>query len=180
MMLCQTAAYGIYPLEARIDGVIAVLGEAGLRTEDICVLLAPAHPIAEAVRDARVSSYDTTSGREVSEVLHWLSRFGAVIIPEVGFFVSSRVFLGAVLAPDTTKPGSTHLETLLGLGIPEPEASRYAERLTHDAVMLFVCCDGMPKSEWTRQVLRQTGAEEACCLGDVWERNESEGLRASV
>ena len=52
MILSTTAAYGIYPMEARIQAIIANLNEAGCPAEDVCMLMPPSHPMAQAVRDA--------------------------------------------------------------------------------------------------------------------------------
>jgi hypothetical protein len=137
MILSTTAAYGIYPMEASIQGIIANLNEAGCPAEDVCVLMAPSHPVAQAVRDAKFSPMTLNSDAPASELLHWLSRLGAVIIPGVAFFVGSRVFLRAVLAPCPATLSSASTERLLGLGFSQHEADRYADRLNHDGIMIF-------------------------------------------
>jgi hypothetical protein len=167
MILGTTAAYGIYSTEARIQEVIANLNEAGCPAEDVCILMAPSHPVAQAVRDAKFSPVSLNSDAPASALLQWLSRLGAVIIPGVAFFVGSRVFLRAVLAPCPATIGSASAERLMGLGFSPHEADRYADRLTHDGIMIFVCCGDETQSQWIREVLRQTGADEACCLEEA-------------
>ena len=166
MILSTTAAYGIYPTEARIHEIIANLNAAGCSAEDVCMLMAPSHPVAKVVRDAKISSA-LKSEAPASELLQWLSRLGAVIIPGVAFFVGSRVFLRAVLAPCPATIGSASAERLMGLGFSPDEADRYADRLNHDGIMIFVCCNDETQSQWIREVLRQTGADEACCLQET-------------
>jgi len=164
MILSTTAAYGIYPGEARIDEIIENLNHAGCPDEDVCVLLPPTHRVAQVVGDAKGAPGVLNSASPTLELLRLLSRFGAVIIPGVAFFVSSRVFLRAVLAPCPATLGSTCADKLIGLGLPPLEADRYGERLSRDAIIVFVCCSGATQSHWIREVLRRTGAEEVSCL----------------
>lgn len=51
--------------------------------------------------------------------------------------------------------------------IPPQEADRYGDRLSHDAIIVFVCCSGAARAQWIREVLRTTGAEEAACLQEA-------------
>jgi len=167
MILSTTAAYGIYPMEARVQEIIAQLNEVGCPAEDVCMLMAPSHPVAQAVRDAKFSPMTLHSDAPASELLQWLSRLGAVIIPGVAFFVGSRVFLRAVLAPCPATLSSASAERLMGLGFSPHQADRYADRLNHDGIMIFVCCSGEAQSQWIREVLRRSGADEACCLQEA-------------
>ncbi len=167
MILSSTAAYGIYPTEARIHEIIANLQEAGCPAEDMCLLMAPSHPMAHTVRDAKFSPMALHSHAMTSELLQWLSRLGAVIIPGVAFFVGSRVFLRAVLAPCQATSSSASAERLMGLGLPQHEADRYARRLNRDGIMVFVCCGDEAQSHWIREVLQRTGADEVCCLQEA-------------
>jgi hypothetical protein len=163
----SNAAYGIYPIEVRIKEIVAKLHEAGCPAEDVCLLMSPSHPMAHSVRDAKVVPTTLNLDSPASELLQWLSRLGAVVIPGVAFFVGSRIFLQAVLAPCPTMIDSDSTERLIGLGLPTYEAVRYADRLTHDAVMIFVSCSDQAQSHWIREVLRQTGADEVSCLVDA-------------
>jgi len=168
MILPQTAAYGIYPMEARVQDIIASLHDAGCSAEDVCLLLAPSHPMAQAVRDAKISPASLHSDViPASDLLQWFSRLGAVVIPGVAFFVGSRAFLRAVLAPCPASSSSASAERLMGLGLSEDEAERYARRLSHEGIMIFASCNGDEQSRWIRDVLQNTGADEACCLQEA-------------
>ena len=180
MTLSTTAAYGIYPGEARIDEIIESLKHAGCPDEDLCVLLPPTHRLAQVLGDAKCSPEALNSASPTSELLRWLSRFGAVIIPGVAFFVSSRVFLRAVLAPCPATLGSACADKLIGLGLPQADADRYGERLSRDGIIVFVCCSGAAQSLWIREVLRRTGAEEVSCLQEAGRVSYVEGLEDAL
>src|ERR1700756_2585285 len=137
MIPSTSAAYGIYPMEISIARVTKNLGNAGVPEEDICVLLPPVHPLAQAVREANIAP--RSFHREpTSDVLTWLSRFGAVIIPGVAFFVGSRVFLRAVLSSSCPEAShSAYADRLVGLGLSQHEADRFNNRLARDGIMVF-------------------------------------------
>jgi len=167
MIFSTTAAYAIYPMGVEIDQIIDALNSEGCRDEDLCLLLTPTHRLAQAVRDARVAPNVPNSDPPTSGLLQRLSRFGAVIIPGLAFFVSSRVFLRAVLAPCPANHNSAYADSLIGLGLPPQDADRYGHRLGLDSIMVFVCCSGAARAHWIREILRTTGAEEAVCLQEA-------------
>lgn len=46
MAVTSAAAYGIYPQDVALAEVVHTLNQAGFENEDICMMLAPSHPIA--------------------------------------------------------------------------------------------------------------------------------------
>jgi hypothetical protein len=167
MIFSTTAAYAIYPMPVELDQIVDALNSAGCRDEDLCLVLTPTHRLAQAVRDAKVATKVLNSDPLTVGLLQWFSRFGAVIIPGVAFFVSSRVFLRAVLAPCPATHNSAYADSLMGLGLPPQEADRYGNRLRLDGIVVFVCCSGAARAHWIRELLRTTGAEEAACLQEA-------------
>lgn len=170
MVLSTTAAYGVYAMETRIARVIKALNHIGVPEEDVCIVLPPSHPVAQAVRDANIppsALHRNPSDDEAPGLLQWLSRFGAVIIPGVAFFVGSRVYLRAVLATSPAPSSSLYSDRLMGLGLPQHTAEHCSERLTRDGIMIFVCCEGASQARCVNETLRRTGAEEASCLEEA-------------
>lgn len=172
----KTAAYGIFPMEARLDEVVTSLNSAGFQSEDICMFLSPAHPIADGVRNLNAISSDP-SPEGLERTVSWLSTFGGVVIPGVGFFVGSREYLHAITKTDSRPEAIRGGGVLASLGIPEEAAVRYEERLRRDANLVFVSCDGSAKSEWAREILRRLRAEEVRSLGE-FERGEANSKEA--
>ena len=168
----KTAAYAIFPIQVRVEDVLRSLNLAGFANENICLFLTPAHPIAESVRSLKIEYADNGKRQSAStHVVGWLSQFGAVVIPGVGFFVGSREFVAA-LTPRQRRIGRDGDDELMtGLGIPQPEAARYQSRVREDATMVFVSCDGLARSYWAREILWQWKADEVSLLdGSASER----------
>jgi hypothetical protein len=161
----KTAAYGIFPVEARLDEVVTSLNSAGFGSVDICVFLSPAHPIADSVRYLKAASVDLSDEAGFEHTVSWLATFGGVVIPGVGLFVGSREYLHALTRCDWWPEGSQG-EALANLGIPAEAAARYEARVRQDASLVFVSCDGSAQSEWAREILRRLRAEEVRLLGE--------------
>ncbi len=151
------AAYGIYPDRVALSDVMKTLNHGGFDNEHICMMLSPAHPFATVVREASVLNAEReTSGG----LIGWLAKFGAVVIPTVGFFIRSREFFRAIMGEmeSTARCGSS--ATLMGLGFNEHDADHFGSRL-REGVFVYVSCPETTKTESALELLRETGAEES-------------------
>lgn len=173
----KTAAFGLFPSETRLEEVVTSLNSAGFESEHICVFLSPEHPIADGVRSMKATAANFSSEPDLAQTIVWLSTFGGVLIPGVGFFVGSAEYLRALARPDSHPQASINGAVLTSLGIPKAAAARYEERLRRDASLVFVSCDDSARSEWAREILRRMRAEEVCLLEefDRVERKHSRG-----
>ena len=162
MRVHTPAAYGMYSHETPLNEVVRALNQAGFGNENICLMLAPTHPIATIVREA--SFLDEREASAVTAgLIGWLSEFGAVVIPTVGFFIRSQEFFQAlVVAKDSALCGNS--SNLAGLGFSPDDAQRYDSQLRKLGVMVYVSCPEKTKTTWAIELLRQTGAREAAML----------------
>jgi hypothetical protein len=143
MAISTAAAYGIYPQNVVLADIVRNLNQAGFANEDICMMLSPSHPIASIVRDASLFSTDRQDSAASAGMIGWLSAFGAVLIPTVGFFIRSRVFLHALMV------------------------AREVPALCGNGVLVYVSCAENAKTLWAREVLRHTGARETNTLEET-------------
>jgi hypothetical protein len=166
MAVNAAAAYGIYSQDVSLPDIVRDLNQAGFVNEDICMMLSPTHPIASMVRDASLFNSEKETSAAVAGLIGWLSEFGAVLIPTVGFFIRSKVFFHAlIVARETPAPafcGNTR--TLVGLGFSEEDAERFEDQLVDLGVLVYVSCAEGAKPMWAREVLQHTGAHEAATL----------------
>jgi hypothetical protein len=162
------AAYGIYSKDAVLADIVHTLNEAGFENEDICMMLSPAHPIASIVREASLFSSHRDDSAATAGMIGWLSAFGAVLIPSVGFFVRSQAFLHAFMAKEAPALCG-NARTLVGLGLSEDEAQRYEDQLRHLGALVYVSCKESAKTLWAQEVLRHTGACETATLQENME-----------
>jgi hypothetical protein len=142
--------------------VVGALNRAGFGDEDICMVLSPAHPVADAMSIPKTLD---VPHEESASVIRWLSKFGAVVIPTVGFFARSQAFLEALLGEQNFPSLSRGSRTLLGLGFSHDDAKRLGRQLSDVAAMVYVACPESGKADSAIELLRQSGAREAAKVG---------------
>ena len=163
-----TAAYGMYPRNVALPEVVNALNCAGFDNKDICMVLSPAHPVATVVRDAKITDSGNEETATSARMIGWFSKFGAVVIPTVGFFIRSQAFFHALVTeqnfPSMSRGSSRGSRTLLDLGFAEDEAQRLGRQLSDVGAMVYVSCQGNSKANSAIELLRRAGAREAAGL----------------
>lgn len=159
----RSAAYGFFPNDSHLESVLQTLNLAGFENEDLCVLI-PAERLAARLKEMDYKvGHDSNKDASPVCVIAWLSTYGAVVIPDIGFFVGSRQYLQALaIAEEFLK--KSEKSVFVGLGISASDAARYESRMHDRASFVFVSCDDVPRSEWARELLSAMGAEEARLL----------------
>ena len=173
-MALYPAAYGMYAENVPLNDVVHTLNQAGFDNEDICMMLSPTHPIAHLVRDASLFNSEREANAATAGLIGWLSEFGAVMIPTVGFFIRSQAFFHALMVARDTPAFCGNPNTLVGLGFSDDEADRFEAELRLLGVLVYVSCSESAKISWACEVLRHTGAREAATL------HETDSLRVSA
>jgi hypothetical protein len=164
MAMNSAAAYGIYSQDIALDDIVHNLNQAGFENESICMMLSPRHPIATIVRDASLFNAEKEASAVTAGLIGWLSEFGAVLIPTVGFFIRSQAFFHALMVTREAPALCGNARTLVGLGFSEEEAEGFEDQLGDLGALVYVSCAEGAKTHWAREVLRHTGAQEAATL----------------
>jgi hypothetical protein len=154
----------MYPRNIALPEVVDALNCAGFDNEDICMVLSPAHPDATVVRDAKITDPGNEENATSARMIGWFSKFGAVVIPTVGFFIRSQAFFHALVAEQNFPAMSRGSRTLLGLGFGEDEAKRLGHQLCDVGAMVYVSCQESSKANSAIELLRRAGAREAAGL----------------
>lgn len=159
-----SAAYGIYPNFIDAAGVVRAFNDAGFVNEHICLMLAPSHPIATVVRDANLLNEDRTASAVTAGLIGWLSNFGAVVIPSVGFFIRSQAFARALLLTRDAPALCGSSRTLVGLGFADLDAARLEAELQQGGFMVYIAVVEKARLAWALELFRITGADESAAL----------------
>jgi hypothetical protein len=167
MAVNAAAAYGLYSQDIAVTDIVRNLNQAGFENEDICMMLSPAHPIASIVRDASLFNSEREASAATAGLIGWLSEFGAVVIPTVGFFIRSQAFFHALMVTQEAPALCGNTSTLVGLGFSKEEAERFEDQLDDLGVLVYVSCAEGAKTLWAREVLRHTGAQESAILEEL-------------
>lgn len=158
------AAYGIYPHDVALHEIVHTLNQAGFDNEDICMMLSPTHPISTIVREANFLNTEREASAVTAGLIGWLSEFGAVVIPTVGFFIRSHEFFRRLVVAKDSPALCGNTRALVSLGLSEIDAERYENQLKEVGVLVYVSCPESARTDWARELLCRTGAQEACTL----------------
>ena len=158
------AAYGVFPDAVEVHEVVHTLNAAGFHNEHICLLLAPTHPIASVVRDANLLNQERAASAVTAEMIGWLSEFGAVVIPSIGFFIRSQPFLHALLTAREAPALCGSSQTLASLGFPDRDAQRFESQLQQAGFLVYVASLESDKVRWALELFSLSGAEESATL----------------
>jgi hypothetical protein len=161
-----TAAYGMYRQDAALSDIVSTLNRAGFHNEDICMMLSPTHPIASIVRDASMFNVEREASDATAGLIGWLSKFGAVVIPTVGFFIRSQTFFRALMVAREAPALCGNARTLVGLGLSEDKAERFENQLRQLGVLIYVSCTERARTSWASEVLEHTGARDVATLSE--------------
>jgi hypothetical protein len=167
MAVNGAAAYGMYSHNAALPEIVCTLNRAGFDKENICMVLSPSHPVAAAMRDAKIVNAQPEENAANARTIGWFSEFGAVVIPTVGFFIRSQAFFHDLMVERDFTPLCGESRTLLGLGFSENEAKRLGHQMGDVGALVYVACPEAASAEWAIELLRRTGAKEAAGLQKV-------------
>ncbi len=178
MAVNAPAAYGLFSQETALQDVVRALNQAGFANRDICLMLAPSHPIASVVRDATLFNNERAVNRAIANTIGWLSEFGAVLIPRVGFFIRSQAYFHALVASDEASSFCGNACALIGLGFSREAAEKYASHLSKLGVMIYVSCSEGTATRTASELLRSSGAQESATILAAIPSGKSTGVAA--
>jgi hypothetical protein len=163
------AAYGMYSQDVPVGDVVHTLNDAGFDNENICMMVSPNHPIATVLRGASVFNGEGDTNTDAAGLIGWLSGFGAVVIPTLGFFIRSPAFFRALVSARQAPALCGDPKTLVSLGFSEGDAVRFERELGLGSmgVLVYISCGENTKTAWARELLRRTGAVEAATLSHI-------------
>jgi hypothetical protein len=168
------AAYGVYPHDAALQQVVQTLNRCGFGKEDICMMVAPKHPLATVVREANILQAERGAGAATAGLMAWLMKLGAVMIPGVGLFIRSKAFLETLMASQESSPYARS-NGLVELGFSERDAERFESELGDTGILVYVACPGRSGAIKAAEVLRLTGAYESAALEEALQQELAQG-----
>lgn len=150
---------------ARANDIVDRLKAAGFSSNDISVMMADGTDTRQFAKENETKAPEGAAvgaggGAVLGGALGWLSGIGALAIPGLGPFIAAGPIMAALggAALGGTVGGITG--ALVGLGIPEDEATRYEERLKTGNALISVHSENAVETERARQIFEESGAED--------------------
>jgi hypothetical protein len=165
----EAAVLGIFHNRAQAEICIDALWTAGFRADDISVLAKNHHLAKELTEEKHTrlpghtagdAGTGATVGIELGATFGMLAGFAALGIPGLGAFVAAGPILGFFAGAGIGAAAGGVIGALIGMGLSEYHATRYADRVKAGGILLAVHADNPEWVNRARKILARNGAED--------------------
>lgn len=167
------AVYGIYATRIEAENAVDQLLASGYRTEDLSVLMQDnvgtkdfAHE--KATKAPEGTATGVVAGGAIGGTLGLLAGVGALAIPGLGPFIAAGPIMATLAGIGSGGVVGGIVGALVGMGIPEYEAKRYEGRIKEGGILLSVHCDSADWVKKSKEVLRESGAQNISSSGEAF------------
>jgi len=166
------SVYGIAKNQIQLQEALALLRTAAFRAADISVL----QPQTLGTKDMGVENSTKypegaatggAAGGIAGGILGWLVGIGVLAIPGIGPFLAAGPIMVALAGMGAGAALGGAGGALVGLGIPEYEATRYEGRVQEGGILLSVHCDNGDWSSRAMKLLKAAGFEDISSSGET-------------
>ncbi len=170
--MANTAVFGIYRDHAHVDDAVRAFQDAKFRTTDLSVLLQENVGTKDLAHHRNTKAPEGTatgasSGALLGGALGWLVSIGALAIPGFGPLVAAGPLLAALAGMGAGGTIGGLAGALVGVGIPEYEATRYQGRITDGGILFCVHADDSHWVAKAKKLLEETGATDIASTGET-------------
>lgn len=158
--------------------VVDRLKATGFAARDISVLM----PDKESSKNFAVNNetkspegaaVGASTGAVVGGSLGWLAGIGALAIPGVGPLIAAGPIMAALTGVALGGAVGGVSGALIGLGIPEYEASRYVGKLKGGRCLISVHSEDSAETERAKKIFEEAGAEDISSSSEPAETTAS-------
>jgi hypothetical protein len=166
----NTVVYGIFTDRTALERAVSDLKLAGFRSEDVSVLFASPETtrqfaVQNTTKAPEGAATGALAGAAVGGTLGWLVGIGSIAIPGAGPFIAAGPIMAALAGTGVGGTLGGVTGALVGLGIPEYEASRYAGRVQDGGMLLSVHADDSDWADKAEDIVKRAGAEDISTKG---------------
>lgn len=157
--------YCIATTRQQVETIVEQLRILGFSNDDISVLLPNRSGTRDFAHEQHTKAPEGASaggaaGMGVGAILGWLAGIGTIAIPGAGPFIAAGPIMAALGGAAVGGAAGGVIGALVGLGIPEYEAKRYAGKLQSGNILVSVHTDDMEERSRAKKVFEQNGAED--------------------
>jgi hypothetical protein len=168
----KTAVFGIYQNADQADRTVDQLMGAGFSNDDISVLLPDNKSSKDFAHEKNTKAPEGTTtgvatGGAIGGTLGLMAGIGALAIPGLGPFIAAGPIMAALAGLGVGGAVGGLIGALVGMGLPEYEAKRYEGRVKDGGVLLSVHCDTSEEVTRSKEILKQTGAQDISSTGEA-------------
>ena len=167
----NTSAYGIYPNRASLEHGVEALKSANFRNEDISVLFPDKDTTRDFAHEKNTKAPEgavagASTGGVIGGALGWIAGIGALAIPGVGPFIAAGPVMAALSGIAVGAAVGGIAGALIGMGIPEIEARRFAGKVKAGNILISVHADNSAEITEAKELFTDAGAQDICVAGE--------------
>jgi uncharacterized protein YcfJ len=169
--MSKRAVFCIATSEAQAFRIIEAVKAAGFPPDDVSVLF-PDHEAARDLAPEKRSKAPegATAGSLMGGVLGglagWLMGMGRLAIPGLRPFIAAGPIMSALGGAAAGAAAGGLTGGLIGLGMPEPEAKRYAGRIRSGNILISVHTADRDELEQAKDIFQRAGGAEVSSAGE--------------
>lgn len=168
----ERSVSGVFSFRSEAESAIQELKESGFSMSDISALLAPVSEDStpgpgDPTKTVQGTATGFFAGTAVGGILGLLAGVGTLAIPGVGALIAAGPIMATLTGMGTGATVGTLAGALIGLGIPEENASHYEGKLQKGAIMLSVRIRSLREEKAVFEIFEDTGAEDIA-LQENW------------
>lgn len=167
----KKSVFGIYKSKKEVESGVDALKAADFESGDISVLMPEMGDTQSFAhkKDTKAPEGTTAgvvSGAAVGSGLGWLAGIGALAIPGVGPFIAAGPIMAALAGASIGGAVGGITGALIGLGIPEYEAKRFAGLVKDGGILMSVHVQDSDRLKEAKEILKRTGAQDIASSTD--------------
>ena len=166
------AIVGIVQTLPQADQIVGTLQSAGLRGEDISVLLSSESSTKRFAHEhhtkaPEVAVEGASAGGMIGGAIGLLAGIGVLSIPGLGPFIAAGPLMAALSGAAVGATMGGIAGALVGLGIPEIEARVYEGKVRGGNLLIAVHSDDGEMRKRAAEIMKANGAEDVSTLEGV-------------
>lgn len=176
--MLKKAVIGLLKSQARAEAVVSELHLAGFSTNDVSVLFSDVSGSQDFAHEQHTKALQG-AGAVIGGTLGLLAGIGALTIPGLGPFIAAGPIMVALSGVATGATIGGLGGTLIGLGLSEVEAKRYAGKLRQGNILLCVHADDHEQANRAKKILELAEAEDVSTTGETrvpWRDSDQPSL----
>jgi hypothetical protein len=172
----KPAVFGIYTARPQVEQAVEMLRSENFAKGDISIFLPHKDTLGKLahVADTRAvegAEMGMTVGAIIGSVLGCLAGVGMLAVPGIGAVIVAGPLATMLITTGAAAGVGGLWGGLIGLGIPEKEATHFQSRIHAGDILLSVHCADAEKIIRAKEIMIHTGAE------DVYSRHPSRTQR---
>ncbi len=159
---------GLVADQHQLDSIVDALRASGFSSSDISILMPEKVKLIDLGHETNSKAPEGTAagaatGALVGGALGWLTGFGTLVIPGLGPLVMAGPIVAALGGVGVGSAIGGITGGLIGLGIPEYEATQYESKLAEGKLLIAVHTEDEEIAERAKDILEAFSAKDVIC-----------------